>query len=635
MNLLRTFVVGLFSVFCLQFVDAQVAVSVSKKKTVIEGKTYYLHTVKQDETLYSISKAYNIQQKDIIFNNPGALESIRVGEELKIPEKTDNAAAKTQLESAQFIYHIAEQGQTVYSLMQKYHLTQEELYKQNPELEHSPLQVGQVVTIPKQNSKPSDADNGFRIHEVQKRETLFSIAKTYNLSVNQLMDANPEINSRSQDLRVGQKIKIPLPDLKPIGIPVEISQTDTVIVRKDLEEDTVECVPVTQNNFKIAMLLPLFLSDNAAAVSDTSITKDTQGRYVRKDGTYWISPHSETALEFYQGALLAIDSLNRLGLNSKVYVFDTMRDTLEVQKILSKPLMKEMDLIIGPFHTELVDKTARFAAENHIFYVSPTALNIESVKNSPYLIQVTTGTMSTVAPTMDIISQQRDSIRVVLIGNKSETDQTLFHAYHNKLKTILPDSLISTYQFKVDSLKTPPEYLQKKKKNVVIVTATDEVFITIIAAHLNASTRDYPVNLYGLSVWTNFINLDPEYLHNVEFRFATPYYIDYTRKEVLRFLQQYRKYYATEPNLNKQGSYSLLPVQHAFLGYDILFFFGSAVKLYGKDFGHCVSHFRLPALQSDFHFTKINSTGGHINSNLNIYRYTKNYKVVQEKKIEN
>ncbi|GHT22492.1 hypothetical protein FACS189430_04360 [Bacteroidia bacterium] len=608
--------------------------TVSKKKTVIEGKTYYLHTVKQGETLYSISKAYNIQQKDIVFNNPGALESIRVGEELKIPEKTTGTeAAKTQLESTQFIYHIAEQGQTVYSLMQKYHLTQEELYKQNPELEHSPLQVGQVVTIPKRDSKPSDSDNGFRIHEVQKRETLFSIARTYNLSANQLMDANPEINSRTQDIRAGQKIRIPLPDVKPIGIPVEMSQTDTVIVRKDLEEDSAECVPVTQTNFKIAMLLPLFLSGNAAVASDTTYTKDAQGRYVRKNGTYWISPHSETALEFYQGALLAIDSLNKLGLNAKVYVFDTMRDTLEVQKILSTPVMKEMDLIIGPFHTELVDKTARFAAENHIFYVSPTAVNIESVKNSPYLIQVTTGAMSTVAPTMDIISRQRDSIRVTLIGNKSETDQTLFHAYHNKLKTILPDSLISTYQFKVDSLKTPPEYLKKKTKNVVIVTATNEVFITIIAAHLNAATRDYPVNLYGLPVWTNFINLDPEYLHNVEFRFATPYYIDYSRKDVLRFLQQYRKYYATEPSLSKQGSYSLLPVQHAFLGYDVMFFFGSAVKLYGKDFGQCVSHFRLPALQSDFHFTKV-SPGGHINSNLNIYRYTKNYKVVKEKKSE-
>ncbi len=660
MNILRIFILCLMWVTVVQPVHSQVPVTPSKKKVVIEGKSYYLHAVKQGETLYSICKAYNVLQKDVVFSNPDALEGIRVGQELKIPIKVDGTSAVNQLESAQFLYHITEKGQTTYWLTQHYNISLETLYKYNPDLEHSPLQAGQVVTIPKggnaavQQAKPTVS---YTTHVVKRKETLFSIAKSYNVDLNRILEENPEIDANDLKIRIGQEIKIPLPDSGAIGIPVEMSKADTVIIRQDLEktpqhpapdvnsaattsvadtpvviENMSDCVTTSQKEFRVAMLLPWFLAENSpASPPDSAMVKDSEGRFRYKNGQYWINPRSANAIEFYEGALLAIDSLKNQGLITKVYVFDTMRDSVKMEQILKSPVMKDMDMIIGPFYTELVNQVARFAQENRIYYVSPIAINTGSLKNNPYLMQVNAGEINAVGPVVDYISKQ-ENVQVTLIGNKSEADQTLFHAYHNKLKTVFADSMITVRQFRPDSIpQQPGKYLKRKKTNVVIIPVSDEAFVNILTAQLNAAAHSFQINLYGLAGWTKFVNLDQEYLHALEFHYATAFYIDYNKPQVQHFLQQFRKFYHTEPTmLTGRGGVSSHAYQFAFLGYDVTYYFASAMHKYGKGFGYCISNFRMPMLQSDFHFTKIDPFSGYMNTNLDIYKYTKDYNIVKE-----
>ncbi len=649
MNLLRIFILCLICVSVAQPAYSQVTVTPSKKKVVVDGKSFYLHTVKQGETLYSISKAYNVLQKDIVFNNPDAFEGIKVGQELKIPIKAEEAPAGSQLESAQFIYHITEKGQTTYWLTQHYNISQEELLKYNPELEHSPLQAGQVVTIPKKANgvvQPTKPKTGYAMHTVKRKETLFSIAKSYNADLNEVLEMNPEIDANDPKLKIGQQIKIPLSDAVPISLPVETSKTDTIIIRQDLQtpangvqvsgapvvvEDTSECVETPQNEFRIAMMLPLFLADNSpASAPDSSMVKDSDGRFRYKDGHYWIHPRSVNALEFYEGALLAIDSLKKQGLNAKVYVFDTMRDTIKMAQLLRSPAMKDMDLIIGPFGTELVNQVRSFAIENRIYYVSPTAINTASLKNNPYLLQVNAGEINAVNPRVDYISKQKN-IHVTLIGNKSEADQTLFTAYQNKLRTVFADSSLTVRQMRTDSLQQPSRYLKKRRMNVVIIPSADEAFVNVVTGQLNTSAHSFQINLYGLANWTKFVNLDLEYLHTLEFRYATGFYIDYGKPEVQKLLQQFRKTYYTEPTMvTGYGGISSYAYQFAFLGYDITYYFVSAMRKYGKSFGHCTPNFQMPMLQSDFHFEKIDPFSGYKNTHLDIYKYGKDYTVTKE-----
>src|SRR5512145_2255533 len=98
-----------------------VVVEVSKEKTTINGKTYYLHTVKKGENLYRISRAYNITQKDIIIANPEAISGVvKDGQILKIPTESLNIPGIQQIESDNFIHHVTEEQQTIFFLTQKY-----------------------------------------------------------------------------------------------------------------------------------------------------------------------------------------------------------------------------------------------------------------------------------------------------------------------------------------------------------------------------------------------------------------------------------------------------------------------------------------------------------------------------------
>lgn len=647
--MLRIFMFCLIIVFVVQPAGSQVIVVRSAKKTVIDGKSFYLHTVKPGETLYSISKAYSVLQKDVVFSNPDAFEGIKAGQELKIPVESGQTPTGSQLQSAQFIYHITEKGQTVYWLTQQYNITQEELFQYNPELEHSSLQTGQVVTIPKKtNGERTTAQPkvAYVVHTVKRGETLFSISRSYNADLNQVYDLNPDINPKVPNVRLGQEIKIPVPKAAPIGLPVETSKTDTIIIRQDIletqnttsqDEQTQDlasqhnCVQTSQNEFRIALLLPLFLADNSpASAPDSAVTRDSEGYFRYRDSRYWIHPRSANALDFYQGALLAIDSLKKLGLNLQLVVFDTMRDTEKMEQILRSPEMKNMDLIIGPFNVELVDQAASFARENGIYYVSPTSINATSLKNNPYLLMVNSGEINTVAPMVEHISKHKN-IHVTLIGNNWETDQTLYNAYLNKLKTVFADSCLTSLQMNPENLQEFSRFLKKDRMNVVIVPSAEETFVNLIAGRLNTSSSVYQINLYGLASWTKFVDLDPEYLHTLEFRYATPFYVDYNQPPVRYFLQQFRKNYYTEPTmLTRFDRISPLPYQFAFLGYDVTFYFVSAVKKYGKDFGRCIPYFRMPVLQSDFRFEKVDPLSGYKNTNFDIYKYGKDYTITKD-----
>ena len=96
----------------------EIVVEKSKEKVLVAGKTYYLHTVKKGENIYRISRAYGVTQKDIIYANPDAMSGIKEGQKLKIPTESNTPRNIQQIESDKYIFHIVEEGQTVYYLTQ-------------------------------------------------------------------------------------------------------------------------------------------------------------------------------------------------------------------------------------------------------------------------------------------------------------------------------------------------------------------------------------------------------------------------------------------------------------------------------------------------------------------------------------
>jgi len=642
MNNLSKFLIIFFLVFS-KIAEAQVSggndvvVEVSKEKVVINGKTFFLHKVKKGENLYRISRAYNVTQKDIIIANPETISgNIKEGQTLKIP--TETAARNiSQIESDNFIYHIAEEKQTIYYIAQKYKITQEELFKYNPELQYSKLQVGQVVKIPKVPNAPVGTDKFRPIekyveYKVGRKETMYSISKDHNITVDELIAANPILNTG--DLKKGQIIQIPVKsDTEIIAIPI-VNIPDTVKQETTTTEQKTPCenVKAFSETIKVAILLPIFIEGNETlAMLDSAMTEKGGEKMNYETNEFY--QLTANLLEFYEGALMAIDSLKKAGMSVKLYVYDTGRDNQKINSILAKPEMARVDLIIGPltYNQSSLDKVAQFAQMNKIKMVSPVSTNIQILKNNPYVFQINANESVSIDVLLKYISATFDNKNIILINSNKESDRDTFELFKNKLNTYFPN------QFKIFNYNDNPKLIDaliaKNTNNLIIFPSEQEAIINKILNHLNFLPKDYNIKVYGLSVWTIFKGIEQEFLHNLEFQYTSSFYVNFDDPRVKSFFNNYKLYYKTEPTYHTKDNSPQFFYKDgynmAFLGYDITFYFLNSIGRLGRNFENCLGQQKIDLLHTNIIFDKLDSVSGYLNKGVDILKYTKEYKVIK------
>jgi LysM repeat protein len=192
-----------FSVLAVLALSAHASVLDSIGIEKKAGKTYIVHKVEAKETLYSISKKYDVTVDEIKKENPDvAVADMKIGQTLFIPYKGSVAAPVTA--SAKKI-HTVEAKETLYSIAKKYDITVDELKKANPEVAVSEMKIGQVLVIPVKGNATVPVVNSSKTHTVETKETLYSISKKYDISVDELKSANSGVT----DLKVGQVLNIP------------------------------------------------------------------------------------------------------------------------------------------------------------------------------------------------------------------------------------------------------------------------------------------------------------------------------------------------------------------------------------------------------------------------------------------
>jgi LysM repeat protein len=131
----------------------QKAIQKSNNKINVNGSIVYIHKVEQGQTLYAISKAYNVLIADIEASNDSLKSGLKAGMELKIPTLSDNKNKTISLDnSGKFILHTVEKKQTLYFISKKYNLNPEDIQKANPEISQG-LKEGMVIKIPQKEIK--------------------------------------------------------------------------------------------------------------------------------------------------------------------------------------------------------------------------------------------------------------------------------------------------------------------------------------------------------------------------------------------------------------------------------------------------------------------------------------------------
>jgi LysM repeat protein len=172
----------------------------------------FKHTVTAAETITQIAKKYNVSEKEILKLNPGAENGLQENTQLLIPNNNSISylLKKNDVKAVEYKKHQVLSKETLYGISRQHNVTIEAIQNANPDLLTVGLKEGQTLNIPEGNEttapKKESVISG-NVHEVQPKETLFSIARLYNVSVKDLDALNAE--ALKEGLKIGMKIAIP------------------------------------------------------------------------------------------------------------------------------------------------------------------------------------------------------------------------------------------------------------------------------------------------------------------------------------------------------------------------------------------------------------------------------------------
>jgi LysM repeat protein len=235
----------LLNLFFPATVTAQVVVEKSKDKVIISGKPYYIHIVKKGETSYSISKAYGISVDDIVRENPTASRGIKDGQSLRLPVVDNNAKPATvaqpkivvQRDETKFIYHKLSKGDTVYSLAKKYGVSEDEILLSNPGVEINKLSVNTEIAIPKRQFTTTTQtfeapEKDYITYKVSKGESISSIAEKFGVTVREIRKENRGTTFP----KVAEEIRIPVSRIADVKQKPDMI-ADTVKISEEIPEE--------------------------------------------------------------------------------------------------------------------------------------------------------------------------------------------------------------------------------------------------------------------------------------------------------------------------------------------------------------------------------------------------------------
>jgi len=562
---------------------------------------YFLHTVTKGQSLYSISTMYNVTMEDLIRLNPGCEKQIRAGESLKIPQ------ANSGSNQGKPTFHTIQAGETLYQLTLKYNVTVQAICTANPGLSASNFRIGQVISIPAQTAIQPAKENlsetaaqtssgkktDWRdMHKVERKETIFSISRQYGISEEELIAANPEL--KKGKLKRGSFLFIPYPASKqPVKeaekTPARIPSNEELFAQNKQSFKKIQ-------NIKAAVLLPFTEGKN----------RDEQMRMV----------------EYYEGFLMAVDSLKRQGVSVNLYTYDTKGKSDVTQSILAKEEMKNMDIIFGPAHAANVKTLAEFAEKNQTRVVVPFSPEVEQVFKNPYIYQVNTPQSYLYSEVYEHFLRKFSKANIVFLdaGTGQNEKAEFIKGMKNELKT---NQVAYKHISNSDTLKILAA-IDSTRENIFIPTSGKDLSLTRLIPQLTQIRRSYPnvdLHLFGYPEWQTYTQDYLASFYELDTYFYSSFYTNNLFPAAVRFTQEYRRWYSKDMA-------NIFP-KYGMLGFDTGYFFLKGLAQEGSQLENNLNRVQVTPIQTGFKFERVNNWGGFINRKVFFVHLTKDFELIK------
>ncbi|MBR3859167.1 MAG: LysM peptidoglycan-binding domain-containing protein [Bacteroidaceae bacterium] len=603
--------------------------AVMAQGAMAQSEGHFYHTVTKGQGLYSISRMYGVTEADIIALNPGSETVIKVGQQLRIPQtKQTSTTHVQQAQAGGERFHTIKTGETLYRLTVIYGLTAREICNANPGLSAENFKVGQVIVIPekkesaqqplqpKEVTEPNPIatqavqstqqstgkdDNCKTTHLVKRKENIYRISRIYGITELELVNANPQLRERK--MQKGEVLCIPYSK-------AELAKRPTKPTKQE-EEVPVVTIPTNEELFadsrkegeqieqiKVAVILPFMLGD--------SITSDQM-----------------KMVEFYEGMLLALDSLKREGVSVDLHMYDSGNKWKSIAPILSRPEMQKMNLIIGPVYDQHIAEAAAFAESNGIRMVVPFARQVDAVFTNPYIYQVNTPQSYFYSEVYDRFFMQFPHPNVIFFESPEEKDDDLIGGFKRELsyRNVPYTVLLADTATNKDTIMA---HLDIERQNILMMTSeksgslNNMIPIFQLLVRDTASTK-YDKHLFGYPQYQVYTNNHLASFYEIDTYFYSSFYTNNLLPEAKAFHQKYRRTYSKEI-VNRYPKYAIL-------GFDIAYYFLKAMHLYGTDIDNRIGEMKYTPLQTGFKFERVNNWGGFINRKVFFVHFSKDYEL--------
>ena len=487
-----------------------------------------------------------------------------------------------------YAVHDVAKGETLYSLAKRYGVTVDDIISANAVLTDG-LKAGQRIKIPLQAEKVTDDSSKARLHKVMKGETLYSLSKQYNLTVEELREANPHVK---KGLKAGQLIEIPAKQvavvqqtpqstpqptqqsvLQPISQPTPVVQAESV-APANAEQTIVADVPTTEltsfrtlkrgDRAEVALMLPLGSKEQP----------------------------SQNYLDFYRGFLVGLDSVRMSGYSVNLSLYNTAHDYNRVTEIISSGALDRADLVVGPVYEDELIPVAAALQDKGVPIVSPLANLTQTTDNN--IFQMSPSPASKLEKVRGLFDGSK---RVVIISTDSidkdfdaevrsmlrDTSYVVEHKYIYEHPSVIEKREKEREQMReqgleVDETPSPSDMsplLRGEEPTVIVITADNEIEVDrILAAIASAnisltarSQRVVPFVVFGNNRWNRYRNIDRAILFANNVTMLSTYHARRSEPVIRAFDKRFVEEFGSLPSL------------YAYRGYDAAVVF--VKSLYG------------------------------------------------------
>lgn len=532
--------------------------------------------------------------------------------------------------------------------------------------------VAQTYTL----SQKTTVINGkkYFLHKVEKGQSLYGIAKLYNVDLNALILENPDA---IDGIKPGQELKVPAEKEKPktTTTPAVTDQnnyiTHTVNKGETLfgicqkykvtEQQLVQLNPEIKNGLKEGSTVRIRekATPSVTTTTATTVNTNTTSTIINSDpvkavglndslvaanfnkgkkASYNIGlflPFSfkdadnlnidelivnkqgfpnaqQLALDFYEGIQKAADSLKTSDFAVNLKLYDVgEKDSMLVSKFASEGAFKDLDLIIGPMYNSSFKIISSEARKLQIPCISPlTQLNKVLFENL-YSSKTTPSNNSLFNALVNFSIDSFIGQNLVLVNTGFSKDQAGIKYFKQTFNEKAAAKHLKDTLPEVKGINGAKALYRSDKMNYFIVLSENETSVSDFITHLNMfADKKENIRVIGMRKWLSLDNLDLEYFNRFGLIYPAPYFIDYETNFVKRLSSAYRAKYYTDA-----GDYY-------YYAADIGLYYFNLLKTMGPSFCLVLDDFPKKGNLTDFNFFRPNNQTGFENTGVQIIRYS-------------